>query len=154
MLGLPNTGLFLNYSWLDSSVTDPVTGQDRRFNNQAEFVFNIGFIQQVPAWGMSFGASYRKQGEAFSSVAVETVKTTYDGDLEAFIEKRFGERFMVRLTGSNLLNASKDELFNTWETVDDQLSGDFNALRRGGAGVGEGRAGVSSSSRASCFEGG
>ena len=128
VLGLPNTGLFLNYSWLDSSVTDPVTGEDRRFNNQAESVFNIGFIQQIPTWGMSFGASYRKQGNAFSSVAVETVKTTYDGDLEAFIEKRFGERFMVRLTGSNLLNASKDELFNKWETVGDQLSGDINAL--------------------------
>ena len=56
------------------------------------------------------------------------MKTTYDGDLEAFIEKRFGERFMVRLTGSNLLNASKDELFNKWETVGDQLSGDINAL--------------------------
>ncbi len=128
LLGLPNTGLFLNYSWLNSSVADPVTGTDRRFNNQAESVFNIGLIQQLPAWGMSFGASYRKQGEAFARVAGETVTTTYDGDLEAFIEKRFGERFMVRLTGSNLLNASKDEIFYKWNTVDDQLSGDINAL--------------------------
>jgi outer membrane receptor protein involved in Fe transport len=128
VLGLDNTGLFLNYSWLDSSVTDPVTGEDRRFNNQAESVFNVGFIQQVPTWAMAFGASYRKQGSAFSSVAIETVKTTYDGDLEAFIEKRFGERFTIRLTGSNLLNASKDETFHTWETVGDQLSGDPDAL--------------------------
>jgi outer membrane receptor protein involved in Fe transport len=128
VLGMPNTGLFVNYSWLDSSVTDPVTGVDRRFNNQAHSVFNIGFIQQFPTWGMAFGASYRKQGEAFASVAGETVKTTYGGDLEAFIEKRFGERFVVRLTGSNLLNASKDETFHKWETVDDQLSGDIDAL--------------------------
>lgn len=128
VLGMPNTGLFLNYSWLDSSVTDPVTGTDRRFNNQADSVFNIGVIQQIPAWGMSFGASYRKQGEAFARVAGETVTTTYDGDLEAFVEKRFGERFMVRLTGSNLLNASKDEMFYKWENVGDQLSGDINAL--------------------------
>ena len=128
VFGLDNTGLFLNYSWLDSSVTDPVTGEDRRFNNQAHSVFNIGFIQQVPMWGVSFGASYRKQGEAFARVAGETVKTTYGGDLEAFIEKRFGERFVVRFTGSNLLNASKDEAFNKWETVGDQLSGDINAL--------------------------
>ena len=128
MFGMPNTGLFVNYSWLDSSIEDPVTGQDRRFNNQAHSVFNIGFIQQVPTWGVAFGASYRKQGEAFASVAGETVKTTYGGDVEAFVEKRFGERFVVRLTGSNLLNASKDETFNKWDTVGDQLSGDIDAL--------------------------
>ncbi len=91
-------------------------------------MFNIGFIQQLPMWGVAFGASYRKQGEAFASVAGETVKTTYGGDLEAFVEKRFGERFIVRFTGSNLLNASKDETFHKWETVGDQLSGDIDAL--------------------------
>lgn len=128
VLGLPNTGLFVNYSWLDSSVKDPVTGEDRRFNNQAHSVFNIGFIQQLPMWGAGFGVSYRKQGEAFANVAGESVRTTYGGDLEAFVEKRFGERFIVRLTGSNLLNASKDEAFHKWDTVGDQLSGDIDAL--------------------------
>ena len=56
------------------------------------------------------------------------MKTTYGGDLETFVEKRFGERFVVRFTGSNLLNASKDETFNKWDTVGDQLSGDIDAL--------------------------
>jgi outer membrane receptor protein involved in Fe transport len=128
VLGLPNTGLFASYSWLDSSVKDPVTGQDRRFNNQAHSVFNVGFIQQLPMWGAAFGATYRKQGEAFASVAGETVKTTYGGDLEVFVQKNFGEKFMLRFTASNLLNASKDEAFNKWETVGDQLSGDIDAL--------------------------
>ena len=128
VFGLPNTGLFANYSWIDSSVKDPVTGQDRRFNNQAHSVFNIGFIQQLPMWGAAFSATYRKQGEAFASVAGETVKTTYGGDLEVFVQKNFGERFMLRFTASNLLNASKDEAFNKWETVGDQLSGDIDAL--------------------------
>ena len=31
--GLPNTGVFLNYSWLDSKVTDFMG--ERRFNDQA-----------------------------------------------------------------------------------------------------------------------
>ena len=42
-------------------------------------------------WGAAFGATYRKQGDAFARVAGETVKTTYGADLEVFLEKRFGE---------------------------------------------------------------
>ena len=125
-VGLPDTGIFGNLALLDSKIRDDFGS--RRFNGQPKYVYNLGFIQDLRSLQAAFGVTYRKQGEAFSSVAVETVKTTYDGDLEAFIEKRFGERFMVRLTGSNLLNASKDELFNKWDNVDDQLSGDINAL--------------------------
>lgn len=126
--GLEHTGVFMNYSWLDSEVTDPVTGEKRRFNDQAEFVFNAGFIQDLPSYDASFGASYRKQGGQFNRVFGETVSTTYGADLEVFIEKRFGENFVLRLTGSNLLDASKDETFFKWDTLADQLSGDIDAL--------------------------
>ncbi|MDI9240684.1 TonB-dependent receptor [Lysobacter sp. LF1] len=123
-LGLPDTGLFVNYSWLDSTVDDAFG--ERRFNNQASYVYNVGFIQDIPEWGMSFGASYRRQGDAYSRVLAEEVTTRYDGDLEVFVEKRFGERMSVRLTGSNLLDASKVEAFNKFDNAADQLSRDFD----------------------------
>jgi outer membrane receptor protein involved in Fe transport len=128
IIGLPDTGLFFNYSWLDSSIKDPVTGGDRRFNNQAQSVLNVGFIHDIPAWGASFGTSYRKQGGAFSRVMGETVDTTYGGDLEAFVEKRFGDHFVVRFSGTNLLDASKNETFYKWDTLEDQLSGNLGKL--------------------------
>lgn len=127
-LGLPDTGLFVNYSWLDSDVKDAFG--ERRFNNQAKYVYNVGFIHDVRAWGMSFGASYRRQGDAFSRLLAEEVSTHYDGDLEVFVEKRFGERMSVRLTGSNLLDASKDEFFNKFDNAADQLSRDFDEYER------------------------
>lgn len=123
-LGLPDTGLFVNYSWLDSNVDDAF-GQ-RRFNNQAGYVYNVGFIQDIPEWGVSFGASYRRQGDAYSRMLAEEVTTQYDGDLEVFVEKRFGERMSLRLTGSNLLDASKVEAFNKFDNAADQLSRDFD----------------------------
>lgn len=123
-LGLPDTGLFVNYSWLDSKVDDAFG--ERRFNNQAKYVYNIGFIQDIREWGMSFGASYRRQGDAFSRVLAEEVTTSYEGDLEVFVEKRFGDRMSVRLTGSNLLDASKDEAFNKFDNAADQLDRDFD----------------------------
>jgi outer membrane receptor protein involved in Fe transport len=124
VLGLPDTGVFLNYSWLDSEVTD-FMGK-RRFNNQARSLYNIGFIQNLPAWNSSFGVSYRKQGKAESRVLGEEVTTTYGGDLELFVEKRVGKTFAVRLSATNVLNAKKKEVFHKFDTLADQLDRDYD----------------------------
>jgi outer membrane receptor protein involved in Fe transport len=122
--GLDDTGVFLNYSWLDSEIED-VFGE-RRFNDQSDYVANIGFIQDLPDWGASFGVTWRKQGEAFGRVVGEEVTTSYGADVEAFIEKRFGERLAIRLTGSNLNDASKDEVFDKFNTIEEQFDRDYD----------------------------
>lgn len=123
-IGMENTGVFINYSWLDSTITDFMG--DRRFNDQSDFVFNAGFIHDLPEWGAAFGATYRKQGDAFGRIIGEEVETTYGADLEVFVEKRFGESVTVRLTGSNLLNATKDEVFHKFDTEGDQVARDYD----------------------------
>ncbi|MBI1186331.1 MAG: outer membrane beta-barrel protein, partial [Alphaproteobacteria bacterium] len=122
--GLENTGVFVNYSWLDSNVRDEFGG--RMFNSQAESVFNIGFIQDMPTLEAAFGATYRDQGEAYGRVVGEEVRTSYGPDLEVFVEKRFGERFVLRLTGSNLLDESKDEAFDKFDNALDQIDRDYD----------------------------
>lgn len=124
MIGLPNTGVFANWSWLDSSVDDAFG--ERRFNDQARYVYNVGFIHDVPNVGVAFGASYRRQGKAESRLLAEEVETRYGADLEAFVEKRFGKAFSVRLTGSNLLNAKKDERFHKFDDGIDQVNRDYD----------------------------
>ncbi len=116
--------MFLNYSWLDSDIDDDFGS--RRFNSQSDYVFNVGFIQDLPTWGAAFGATYRKQGDADGRMVGEEVSTSYGADLEVFVEKRFGENFVLRLTGSNLLNASKDEVFNKFTTLADQKARNFD----------------------------
>ena len=111
--------MFLNYSWLDSEIRD-LFGT-RRFNDQSGNVLNVGFIQSLPTPQMSFGVTYRRQGSAYGRIVGEEVRTSYGADLEAFVEKRFGEHWTLRLTGSNLLNASKDEVFDKFVTVQDQM---------------------------------
>ncbi|MDZ4691428.1 TonB-dependent receptor plug domain-containing protein [Terricaulis sp.] len=119
-LGLDDTGVFLNYSWLDSEIEDEFG--TRRFNNQAEYVFNVGFIHDMPHWDAAFGATYRQQGDAQSRIVTEEQLIQYGADLEIFVERRFGERFSLRLIGSNLLDASKDEVFDKFITEDFQRS--------------------------------
>jgi outer membrane receptor protein involved in Fe transport len=124
VVGLPNTGVFLNYSWLKSKVTD--FRGERRFNDQAKSVYNIGFIQDLPLLGMSFGATYRKQGDAFSRVLAEEVAVKYGDELDLFVEKRFGNNFSLRLSANNLLDASKDEIYHKFDNLDDQIDRDYD----------------------------
>jgi hypothetical protein len=70
--------------------------------------------------------TYRKQGDAFDRYALEEIATEYGADLEAFIEKRFGESFVVRLTGQNLLDSSKDEVFDKFGTLADQAARSYD----------------------------
>ncbi len=123
-LGLPDTGVFGNVSLLDSEITD-FSGK-RRFNGQSKYVYNVGFIQDIPPAGVAFGATYRKQGGAFDRIVGEEITTTYGADLEVFIEKRFGNKLTIRAVGSNLLNGRKNEVFNKFTTIDDQLDRSFD----------------------------
>jgi outer membrane receptor protein involved in Fe transport len=123
-IGLPDTGLFGNFALLDSNITDEFG--ERRFNDQSEYVYNFGAIQNLPDFGAAFGATYRKQGEAFGRVVGEEITTRYGADLEVFIEKRFGDSFTIRAVGSNLLDSTKDEDFNKFATVADQNNRDFD----------------------------
>jgi outer membrane receptor protein involved in Fe transport len=123
-IGMETTGVFLNASWLDSRVED-VLGE-RRFNDQSDYVVNFGFTHDIPTWGAAFGATYRKQGDAFGRVYAEEVSTSYGADLEVFIEKQIFSNTVIRLTGSNLLDSSKDEVFDKFNDQVDQIARDYD----------------------------
>lgn len=124
VIGLRDTGIFGNFSLLESDITDELG--ERRFNGQSRYVFNVGFIQNIPSVGGAFGVTYRKQGEAFDRTVGEEVTTSYGADLEVFVEKRFGDDFTIRAVGSNLLDGHKDELFNKFTTIGDQQARNFD----------------------------
>lgn len=114
-LGMPDTGIFANYTWLDSSLRDPFTGEKRRFNNQPRHVYNLGFIQTLPRLDASFGATVSGRSKALESNYDETISLRYDPDLEAFVEKRFGKHFVLRFSAHNLLDRRKKEDFRKYD---------------------------------------
>lgn len=113
--GLEHAGVFLNAAWLDSSIDDRILGGDRKFQNQPDYVFNVGFIQNVPGWQAAFGANYRQQDDAKQVVLGEIRETSYDGDLELFVEKRWGETWVLRFTAANLLDLEKKEVIYSFD---------------------------------------
>ena len=69
--------------------------------------------------------TYRKQGDAYERLLGEEVIVRYGAELDAFIEKRFGKRLSIRLSANNLLDASKDEFFDKFNTLAGQLGRDY-----------------------------
>lgn len=114
-IGLPDTGLFFNYTWLDSKVRDPLTGHNRPFTNQPSNVYNVGLIHNVEPWGVTFGASLYDRDKGYEFALDEEVEVDYQPDLEAFIEKRFGQRVVLRFAAMNLLDKKKTERFRTFD---------------------------------------
>jgi outer membrane receptor protein involved in Fe transport len=110
-LGMPNTGIFGNYTRLFSKRLNANTGRDTTVDDQPSYVYNVGVTQDIPAWKASFGASYQKQGPAYQHNSPgELQSTIYGGNLEVFLEKRLGKAFVLRLTGNNLLDSCSQQL--------------------------------------------
>lgn len=104
-IGLDNTGIFANYTRLWSKRTEPNTGLRVPFDGQPKYVYNFGLTQDFPKFGASAGFSFRKQGESISTFLGEEEHQFYEGNLEAYVEKRIGKNFVLRLSGNNLLDA-------------------------------------------------
>ncbi|MDZ7628446.1 MAG: TonB-dependent receptor [Parvularculaceae bacterium] len=128
-IGLPETGFYANAAYLDSETTDFNTGLERKFTNQPDFVYNISLIQNFPTLGATAGVSYQKRGASTAFGFDEIVETSYDANVDAFLEKRFGDRIVARLTATNLLDAEKLEVF---ELYDGDSGAEFaDAIRNG-----------------------
>lgn len=108
-IGLPSTNLYGNYTYLDSRIDDPTTGEERRFNLQPRFVFNLGFNHKIKAYKLTFGASFQGQGESFEYASDEINRSRYDGNLEAFVEYQILENLAIKLNGNNLLDSELKE---------------------------------------------
>ncbi|MGF1454093.1 MAG: TonB-dependent receptor plug domain-containing protein [Alphaproteobacteria bacterium] len=106
-IGLPTTGVFANYTLLRSQAENIFSGlEDRvRINDQPRFVYNVGATHDFETAGFTLGFSYQRQGRATSTFIDEIQTTDVTANLEAFIEKRVTEWLVVRLSGSNLLDA-------------------------------------------------
>ncbi len=114
-VGLDQTAFYANAAWLDSEVTDLNTGIKRKLINQPDFVYNISLVQNFPSLDFTAGASYQKRGLSVEYGFDEIRDITYGGNLEMFLEKRLGDKVVVRFSATNLLDAEKLEVINAYD---------------------------------------
>jgi outer membrane receptor for ferrienterochelin and colicins len=123
LVGLPSVGFFANYTLLDSKIDDPYTGEERMFNDQANYVYNVGLTNTHKDLGLSYGFSYQKRGDSKSVGYAEEEVTKYDGNLEAYVEYLLDDELTLRFTGDNLLDQDVTEEIKAYDSIDDQKAG-------------------------------
>jgi hypothetical protein len=58
MINMPNLLMTSNWSVQDSEITDPFTGEDRRFARYGRGRWTLSFRHDVPEWSLNWGGSW------------------------------------------------------------------------------------------------
>jgi hypothetical protein len=101
-LGIPNGRLQTRGSWSSTSVLDPVTGEERRFQGNQAFGCGVSFNQDLMggrwSWGFEHGCNVDK-GRAFR---VREIRTFYsEPDVDAFVQWKPQQDLTVRVDLGN-----------------------------------------------------
>lgn len=105
IIGFSNLTLNGNVSFFDSEFRDPETGRKVKFKEQPDYIFNVGFDYRIPSWRMNFGGNFNQTGgnnEGAERLEVQRV-------LDVYLNKQLAERWFLRLSGKNLLEADKEK---------------------------------------------
>jgi outer membrane receptor protein involved in Fe transport len=101
-LGIPNGRFQTRGSWSSTSVLDPVTGEERRFQGNQAFGCGVSFNQDLMggrwSWGFEHGCNVDK-GRAFR---VREIRTFYsEPDVDAFVQWKPQQDLTVRVDLGN-----------------------------------------------------
>lgn len=103
-MGLEQSRLDVEASWEDSSVTDPVSGEARRFSGQRKYRFESEFRQDLVAhrWAWGFETGYLDQSTTFELDEIDIDDQGFD--MELFVETTRYLGVKMELILQNLLD--------------------------------------------------
>jgi len=86
-LGIPNAELRFSGKFQKTSLTDPVTGEDREFTLEPAWNYLVSFRQELPVISSAWGASIKRESQRFEYKLAEEVYYNRDGDrLDIYFE--------------------------------------------------------------------
>ena len=106
-LGVKNGRLDFSGELQDSSVTDPVTGEDRRFSDERRWEGNVAFRQDLTAqrWAWGGDVSFFDEELFFGLDEFNTERRR--ADLDAFVETTRFAGVRIRLGAENILDEGR-----------------------------------------------
>ena len=143
-IGLRDARLDMQVGWQDSSVTDPVTGEERvlgsggyfnphppiSFENETEWTFIIDYRQDFQASRFSWGWRMEDQGERPQFKTNEYDVRDGSLRLHAFVETTRWYGLNIRLATENLLNMRKTRDRLVFTGLRDRSPVDFREVER------------------------
>lgn len=103
-VGLAGGELRLNGTAQETEVTDPTTGQTRRFSDEPDWTYSIDYQQPIPSLKLRVGALYEDADEV-QLFRFSELRTTgfLDPHLDFFVETTAIRPFIIRFTVSDVL---------------------------------------------------
>jgi len=103
-IGLPGGELRVKGMAQESRVTDPVTGEQRRFSNEADWSYSIDIRQPIPELKLAWGALYERAGDV-SQFRLRELRTTgwAEANLDLYVETTAISGLLVRFTVADIL---------------------------------------------------
>ncbi|MEZ6030613.1 MAG: TonB-dependent receptor [Hyphomonadaceae bacterium] len=102
-IGLSGGELRLKGMAQDTRVTDPVTGEKRRFSDEGDWSYSIDFRQSLPDLKLAWGALYERADEVDQYRLRELRTTGWDeANLDLYVETTAFEGLLVRFTVADI----------------------------------------------------
>jgi len=122
-VGLPETAVFTNGTFLDHSLEDELLGEDRPFTRTPNWMFNFGVQQGLPS-DFKVGYSLHAEDDVRDEEFTEITKQKYGIFMQAFLEKVWPEhdaslRFIVK----NITDRTKEEIKREFDSISQRRSG-------------------------------
>ena len=108
---IPNAELRYSGLWQDTSVTDAVTGEDRRFAGEQEWKYNFSFRQELPAFKAAWGATVSRGSDTIEYKRDEDIFSETPNDrIDLFVETTVFKGITLRASASNITHTEQYRL--------------------------------------------
>ncbi len=134
-IGLSNSRVEASFTERRSSVTDPVTGQDRSFSFQPDRLYEVEFRQDVPNYKFSWGWNISDNSEEFGFGLDEITRFDLNPEIGAFIETTWIKGIKARVDIDDITNSTRfreRDVFNGSRVFNDPSFNEFRTLNNGG----------------------
>jgi hypothetical protein len=108
---IPNAEVRFSGMWQETEVTDPITGEQRRFSNENEWNYNASFRQELPAWKSAWGVSALRISDRLEFKRAEDIAYERPGDrIDLFFETTQIKGITLRFGASNIFHPEEFRL--------------------------------------------
>lgn len=118
---LPNAEMRFSGLWQETDVTDPITGEQRRFSGEKDWNYNVSFRQDFPEMKAAWGASALGQSDRHEFRAAEDILFDRPGArLDLYAETSAFAGVTIRVSAANIFHPEefRDRTFYQADPLD------------------------------------
>jgi outer membrane receptor protein involved in Fe transport len=119
---IPNAELRFSGMWQETTVSDSITGEDRRFSQELEWNYNASFRQELPGLKSAWGVTALRLSDKWEFKRAEDILIDRPGDrIDIFWETTAIKGVTLRATASNIFHPEEYRTRTFYQGLADPL---------------------------------